>query len=50
MPWGLIGFLLLGFAAGVLNVVRGGRAECGARRGADVCFAGREECGTGEPR
>ena len=22
-PWGLIGFLLLGFAAGVVNVVRG---------------------------
>jgi ATP synthase protein I len=26
-PWGLIVFLLLGFAAGVLNVARGARAE-----------------------
>lgn len=26
-PWGLIVFLLLGFAAGVLNVVRGASAE-----------------------
>ena len=35
-PWGLIGFLLLGFCAGVLNVVRAagrmtGAGECGRR-------------------
>jgi ATP synthase protein I len=34
-PWGLIGFLLLGFAAGVLNVVRaaGGLKSAGGGRG-----------------
>ncbi len=33
-PWGLIGFLLLGFAAGVLNVVRSSsRITSGAARG-----------------
>lgn len=33
-PWGLIGFLLLGFAAGVLNVLRatGQVAEFGGRK------------------
>jgi ATP synthase protein I len=29
-PWGLIGFLLLGFAAGVLNVVRAANAMSAA--------------------
>jgi ATP synthase protein I len=35
-PWGLIGFLLLGFAAGVLNVVRtSSRMTSGASGGKD---------------
>ncbi len=35
-PWGLIGFLLLGFAAGVLNVVRASsRMTSGAAGGKD---------------
>ena len=29
-PWGMIGFLLLGFAAGVLNVMRSAEALAGA--------------------
>jgi ATP synthase protein I len=35
-PWGLIGFLLLGFAAGVLNVVRAsGNLSAGGKSGGD---------------
>jgi ATP synthase protein I len=35
-PWGLIGFLLLGFVAGVMNVLRvAGQMSTGAARGDD---------------
>ena len=41
-PWGLIGFLLLGFAAGVVNVVRGA--------GRMSASPGAKDGGTSEPR
>lgn len=34
-PWGLIVFLLLGFAAGVLNVIRAAGAGAGPSQGTD---------------